>query len=419
MKTSFTLIGLFLSSFLFSQILTVDPDSFVSIGPGSSITLDGLEIAPDDTYVISGANDISRTATDHTTEGSSSVSRVYNSSALLTDFTGTLTFSYFDEELNNLSVTISNGDFNSTSTNWRFETFTGGTTSYAFYGSSDGSFKNYDGTDNGGKTRGAKWNKVISAGAYLSSNTRYAYQPIIVSPTLPDRTVKYILEYEYAIKTPEESIGIAPGGNRIISEVLNAHFSDGADAVLSEPVSQFIASEVNGKRSFTTVKQEFTTNSTGEMAIMFYAVSDVDLYLDNVKVYPVEESDLVLNLQAGDDSWTSYHGPVNEINNTVSYTFNDAVSFKAVTASSPTGGILTIEDINSTVNSIVVYPNPTTDYICIKADRILKAELYDLMGRKVRTTNQSQIDMSSLSSGNYILQLIREDKTQSFKIIKQ
>ena len=155
------------------------------------------------------------------------------------------------------------------------------------------------------------------------------------------------------------------------------------------------------------------------MAIMFYAVSDVDLYLDNVKVYPVEESDLVLNLQAGDDSWTSYHGPVNEINNTVSYTFNDAVSFKAVTASSPTGGILTIEDINSTVNSIVVYPNPTTDYICIKADRILKAELYDLMGRKVRTTNQSQIDMSSLSSGNYILQLIREDKTQSFKIIKQ
>ncbi len=183
-----------------------------------------------------------------------------------------------------LPVTIINGDFNDGQNDWKFSTFTGGTTS-PFNSSSDGSFTNYDGSDNGAKTPGAKWTKSTSAGAYLSSNTRYAYQAIVVSPTTPERTVKYILEYEYAIKTPAEQTGVAPGGNRIISEVLDAHYSDGADGVASTPVSQFIATEVKGKTVHTLVEQEFTTNGSGEMAIMFYAVTDVDVYIDNVKVY--------------------------------------------------------------------------------------------------------------------------------------
>jgi len=183
-----------------------------------------------------------------------------------------------------LPVTIVNGDFNDGQNDWKFSTFTGGTTS-PYNSSSDGSFTNYDGSDNGAKTPGAKWTKSTSAGAYLSSNTRYAYQAIVVSPTTQDRTVKYILEYEYAIKTPAEQTGIAPGGNRIISEVLGAHFDDGADAVVSTPVTQFIANEAKGKTVHTLIEQEFTTNASGEMAIVFYAVTDVDVYIDNVKVY--------------------------------------------------------------------------------------------------------------------------------------
>lgn len=186
-----------------------------------------------------------------------------------------------------LPVTILNGDFNGGSSDWKFASFTGGNTN-PFNSSSDGSFTNYDGTDNGAKTKGAKWTKSTSAGAYLSSNTRYAYQAIIVSPTLPDRTVEYILEYEYAIKTPAEQAGVAPDGNRIYSEVLDGHFSDGANAVASTPVSQFVADEVKGKTVHTKVEQKFTTNGSGEMAIMFYAVTDVDVYIDNVKVYAAD-----------------------------------------------------------------------------------------------------------------------------------
>ncbi len=233
-KRLLTLLGLFVSPFIFSQILTVNSGSSVSIASGSSVTLGGLEIAPDDTYVISGDNAISRASMAISSGSNSSVSRVYSTTSLLSGFTGTLTFSYLDGELN----------------------------------------------------------------------------------------------------------GIAEG-------------------------------------------------------------------------------DLVLELQANDDSWTSYNGTVNETSNTISYTFNDAVSFKAVTASAA-GATLTIEDLSPAASSIHVYPNPTANRIYIQADNISKAELFDLMGRKVKATNQDQIDLSNISSGSYILQVTRQNNTtESFKIIKQ
>ena len=233
-KRLFFLFGFLACPFLFSQILTVNSGSSISIASGSSVTLDGLEIAPDDPYVISGANDISRTTTAVTAGDNSSVSRVYNTTALLTDFTGTLTFSYLDGELNNIA-----------------------------------------------------------------------------------------------------------------------------------------------------------------------------------------EGDLVLELQASDGTWTSYTGTRDETNNTISYTFNDAVSFKAVTASAA-GATLTIEDLSPTTGSIYVYPNPTANRVYIQAENITKAELFDLMGRRVRTTNQDQIDLSNISSGSYILQVTTQNNTkQTFKIIKQ
>ena len=234
MKTSITPIGLFVSPFLFSQILTVNSGSSVSIASGSSISLGGLEIAPNDTYVINGANAVSRTATAVTAGDNSSVSRVYTTTALLTDFTGALTFSYLDGELNNIT-----------------------------------------------------------------------------------------------------------------------------------------------------------------------------------------ESELVLELQADDDSWTSYEGTVNETDNTITYTFSDAVSFKAVTASAA-GATLTIEDINPAGSSILVYPNPTADRIYIQTDTDSKAELFDLMGRKVKATNQKQIDLSDIGSGSFILKVTTDNNnTKSFKIIKR
>jgi hypothetical protein len=235
MKTHvLSLVGLLVCPFLFSQILTVNDGSSVSISSGSSIILDGLEIAPSDTYVISGANDVSRSATAVTAGSNSSMSRVYNSSALLSGFTGTLTFSYIEGELNDIA-----------------------------------------------------------------------------------------------------------------------------------------------------------------------------------------EGDLVLELQADDDSWTTYGGTVDEVNNTVSYTFNDPVSFKAVTASS-VNATLTIKDIYPLDSRISVYPNPTANRIYIQGENVFQAELFDLRGRKVKSTNQKQIDLSDITSGSFILKVTTDNNyTKSFKIIKE
>ncbi len=225
--------GIFIAPLVFGQVIEINSDASISVGSGSSISLGGLEIAPAATYVISGDSSVSRSNTAVTSGENSSVSRVYNTVALFSDFTGTLTFSYLDGELNG-----------------------------------------------------------------------------------------------------------------------------------------------------------------------------------------IDESELVLELQADDGSWTSYQATRDSNANTLSYTFSDPVSFKSVTASAA-GATLTIENINPSGSSIFVYPNPTADRIYIKADNIKKAELFDLMGRKVRSTNQLQIDMSNLSNGNYILYVKTENNAQSFKILKQ
>ena len=228
------LVGLLACPFLFSQILTVNTGASVSVASGSSINLDGLEIAPADTYVISGANDVSRSITAATAGGNNSVLRVYSTSALLSGFTGTLTFSYLDEELNGIT-----------------------------------------------------------------------------------------------------------------------------------------------------------------------------------------EGDLVMELQADDDSWTTYVGDLDQPNNTVSYTFTEAVSFKAVTASA-SGATLTVEDVLQPQSGISVYPNPTANRIHIQGDNILLAEIFDLRGRKVKDTNQNQIDLSDVGSGSFILKVTTDNNnTKSFKIIKK
>ena len=234
MKLLFSSLGLFICPFIFSQILTLDPGSSVSISSSSSITLDGLEIAPSDNFVINGANDVSRSVTAATAGSNNSILRVYSTSALLSGFTGTLTFSYLDGELNGIT-----------------------------------------------------------------------------------------------------------------------------------------------------------------------------------------EGDLVMELQADDDSWSTYVGTVDQPNNTVSYTFTEAVSFKAVTASA-SGATLTVEDVLQPQSGISVYPNPTANRIYIQGENILQAELFDLRGRKVKATNQKQIDMSDIGSGSFILKVTTDkNNTKSFKIIKR
>ncbi len=182
------------------------------------------------------------------------------------------------------SSTIANGDFNDKMEMWKFPTFTDGTTN-PFGSSSDGSDLDYDGNDVG-KTRGAKWSSSQSGGEFRSSNSRYAYQELALTPN-----ANYILQYQYAIKNDAGDDPI--GGRRVVGLIMDGYYVDGADAVDDIPSENlgyhegFIA---QGKFSSTPgdvgtfVNIPFTAPSDGQVSIMFYAVTPKDAYIDNVKV---------------------------------------------------------------------------------------------------------------------------------------
>ena len=84
----------------FSQSLTVFDGSSISISPNSSVSVDGLELAPSEAYTFSGPNAIERSNSPVEVGESTSINRVYELSAELSDYKGILNFSYLESELN-------------------------------------------------------------------------------------------------------------------------------------------------------------------------------------------------------------------------------------------------------------------------------------------------------------------------------
>jgi PKD repeat protein len=183
--------------------------------------------------------------------------------------------------------TILNGDFEIEGTyatsQWRFTTFIDGE-STPFGSSSDGSDFDIDGNDTGDKTRGAKWSSSQSGGQLASASSSYAYQALSLTPN-----TDYVLEYQYAIDDDNDEI---VGGRHLVGLVLNGHYIDGADAVsnTSDNLGSHLGYYAEGKFSDTPIDYgtfaqiPFTSNASGEVAVMFYSVAPDDAWIDNVKV---------------------------------------------------------------------------------------------------------------------------------------
>ena len=95
----FTLL-LLISFNSFGQTLSVGPNSSININSNSSLSVDGLELAPNEAYTISGPNTLDRSNVPVVVGDNTSVSRVYELSAELSDYEGILNFSYLESELN-------------------------------------------------------------------------------------------------------------------------------------------------------------------------------------------------------------------------------------------------------------------------------------------------------------------------------
>ena len=103
MKKLLLLSALFICGIGFSQTLTVVDGSSISIDDNSSVTIDGLELAPSANYTIAGPNAFDRTSTPIVVGDNSSINRVYTMTEVLSDYLGVVSFSYEESELNGIS----------------------------------------------------------------------------------------------------------------------------------------------------------------------------------------------------------------------------------------------------------------------------------------------------------------------------
>ena len=94
---------IFLCGFLMShsQTLSVGSNSSIYINSNSSLSVDGLELAPSAAYTL-GPNAIERSNSPVEVGDNSSINRVYELSAELSDYKGILNFSYLESELNSI-----------------------------------------------------------------------------------------------------------------------------------------------------------------------------------------------------------------------------------------------------------------------------------------------------------------------------
>jgi len=74
----------------------------------------------------------------------------------------------------------------------------------------------------------------------------------------------------------------------------------------------------------------------------------------------------------------------------------------------------------SKINYYRIYPNPAKDFLNIKInDKILKIEIFNTSGQLIKTTKESKIDISAFPQGNYILNILTENKIFAEKFIKE
>jgi len=97
------LLFIFLTGSLMShsQTLSVGSNSSIYINSNSSLSVDGLELAPSAAYTL-GPNAIERSNSPVEVGDNSSINRVYELSAELSDYKGILNFKYLESELNSI-----------------------------------------------------------------------------------------------------------------------------------------------------------------------------------------------------------------------------------------------------------------------------------------------------------------------------
>lgn len=112
----------------------------------------------------------------------------------------------------------------------------------------------------------------------------------------------------------------------------------------------------------------------------------------------------------------------------VTATVSDGTSTLTQGFQQPTLLIATAQNENSELVNLLVYPNPTADYVSLKFDQTTETQynfkVFDAAGKLVSegkaTSANPRISFQGLASGQYTISLLSPNsKTQNISIIKQ
>lgn len=72
-------------------------------------------------------------------------------------------------------------------------------------------------------------------------------------------------------------------------------------------------------------------------------------------------------------------------------------------------------------DAVEVYPNPTSDRIYVKNNKIKSISILNMLGqKKIENQNQNNIDLSNLSNGLYYMSVVNISGNKSlYKVIKE
>jgi hypothetical protein len=97
------------------------------------------------------------------------------------------------------------------------------------------------------------------------------------------------------------------------------------------------------------------------------------------------------------------------------------LSYSACTDTTTCFAVNNVSIAENTLPKVILYPNPTSGLLHIDSDQAIeKIEVYDLLGREVIASgSETQVDLSTLSSGVYLVKVHLENEVHVRKVLKE
>ena len=181
---------------------------------------------------------------------------------------------------------------------------------------------------------------------------------------------------------------------------------------------------------YTSTDKGFTWNNAGEFVANKVAYSDANSGVLIATTYTSQND--IFNIYYSVDNGANWESVdrsnlLHTESNSVTVDFSDKKAYIYI-ASTDLGllgynlnlDILANNEVSSEKAKVLVYPNPTVDVVHIDSKNLKSAVLYDMNGKKILESNKTDINVSQLPKGVYVLRIVTsDDQVVSKKIIKK